>query len=94
MDRRHPMPVTYLGGVPRFLWGTAARGMWRLVSSTGSRPSKESFEDELRVWDVAGFFYGRHIYSLARFSPIRSRRKDDRTLSNPRTTPDNVELAG
>ena len=31
MDRRHPLPVTYLAGVPRFLWGQAARGFVRLA---------------------------------------------------------------
>ena len=94
MDRRHPMPVPYLAGVPRFLWGSAARGLWRLTASIGPRPSKDSFEDELRMWDVAGFFYGRHIYSLARFSPIRSRRREDRPPSRTGTKHDNVELAG
>jgi glycosyltransferase involved in cell wall biosynthesis len=94
MDRRHPMPVPYLAGVPRFLWGSAARGLWRMAASTSPRPAKDSFEDELRMWDVAGFFYGRHIYSLARFSPIRSRRREDRSPSGTRTKHDNVELAG
>lgn len=94
MDRRHPMPVPYLVGVPRFLWGSAARGLWRLAASVRPRPSKNSFEDELRMWDVAGFFYGRHIYALARFSPVRSRRRDDRRALHPRPERDKVELAG
>jgi hypothetical protein len=46
------------------------------------------------MWDVAGFFYGRHIYSLARFSPVRSRRREDRRPSSARPGRDNVELAG
>jgi hypothetical protein len=94
MDRRHPMPVPYLAGVPRFLWGSAARSLLRLAGSFRPRPSKDCFEDELRMWDVVGFFYGRHIYSLARFSPVRSRRRDDRRPTNPRSNRDNVELAG
>ena len=94
MDRRHPMPVPYLAGVPRFLWGSAARGLLRRAGSFRPRPSKDSFEDELRMWDVAGFFYGRHLYSLARFSPIRSRRRDDRGPTNRRSNRDKVELAG
>jgi glycosyltransferase involved in cell wall biosynthesis len=94
MDRRHPMPVPYLAGVPRFLWGSAARGFWRLAASFRQRPSKDSFEDELRMWDVAGFFYGRHIYALARFSPVRSRRQEDRNKPNSHSKHDKVELAG
>jgi len=94
MDRRHPMTVPYLVGVPRFLWGAAARGFWRLAASFRPRPSKDSFEDELRMWDVAGFFYGRHIYSLARFSPVRSRRREDHRSSDSRPEHDKVGLAG
>lgn len=77
MDRRHPMPVTYLAGVPRFLWGRAARALMRLAAKPGTRPAHETFGDELSVWDVTGYFYGRHIYTLARFSPIKSRRRRD-----------------
>jgi glycosyltransferase involved in cell wall biosynthesis len=93
MDPRHPLPVTYLAGVPRFLWGRAARSLLRSALALGPRPPHEVFGDELRVWDVAGYFYGRHIYPLARFSPIRSRRRkvspgtDDSTRSK-------AELAG
>jgi glucosyl-dolichyl phosphate glucuronosyltransferase len=75
MDRRHPLPVAYLAGVPRFLWGRAARGLMRTVLGSRTRPQQERFTDELRMWDVAGYFYGRHIYTLARFSPVKSRRR-------------------
>ena len=77
MDRRHPLPVTYLAGVPRFLWGRAARAFVRLTVTPRVRPARETFGDELRMWDVAGYFYGRHIYTLARFSPVKSRRRGD-----------------
>jgi glycosyltransferase involved in cell wall biosynthesis len=85
MDRRHPLPVTYLGGVPRFLWGSAARAFLRLATGSSSRSPRETFDDELRMWDVAGYFYGRHIYTLARFSPLKSRRRTD--PSPKRSTP-------
>ena len=81
MDRRHPLPVTYLAGVPRFLWGRAARAFVRLTVGPPSRSPRELFADELRMWDVAGYFYGRHIYTLARFSPVKSRRR--REASSP-----------
>jgi len=98
MDRRHPLPVAYLAGVPRFLWGHAARGLFRAVLGPRNRPPQETFADELRMWDVAGYFYGRHIYTLARFSPVKSRRRSssDRSAAPiPRADEvDPVELAG
>jgi glycosyltransferase involved in cell wall biosynthesis len=74
MDRRHPLPVRYLAGIPRFLWGRAARSGLRLLLRDGGRPARDVFTDELRIWDLAGYAYGRHVYTLARFSPMKSRR--------------------
>lgn len=76
MDRAHPMPVRYLAGVPRFLYGSAARGLARVaMSAIAAVPATRStLSDELKTWDLAGFLWGRHIYTLARFSPVRSRR--------------------
>lgn len=75
MDRSHPMAVKYLAGIPRFLYGRAAAGLFNLaVRRTSSSPAKR-FADELSCWDLAGFFFGRHIYSLLRFLPWRSRRR-------------------
>ena len=73
MDRAHPMPVAYLAGVPRFLYGRAAQGLFRVAGrALGTRTSK--LADELSVWDLAGYWWGRHIYTLTRYSPVRSRR--------------------
>jgi glycosyltransferase involved in cell wall biosynthesis len=98
MDRRHPLPVTYLAGVPRFLWGRAARGLLRNVFGPRNRAPQEVFTDELRVWDVAGYFYGRHIYTLARFSPVKSRRRPSspNLTAQPRDVDelDSIPLAG
>jgi glycosyltransferase involved in cell wall biosynthesis len=81
MDRRHPLPVAYLAGIPRFLWGRAGRAVVRL-SRRERRSPREVFTDELRMWDVAGYFCGRHVYTLARFSPAISRRGEpDRTYA-------------
>jgi GT2 family glycosyltransferase len=74
MDRRHPLPVTYFAGVPRYLWGRAARALIRLAAAPGARQPRETFGDELQIWDVAGYFYGRQVYTLARFLPFKSRR--------------------
>jgi glucosyl-dolichyl phosphate glucuronosyltransferase len=74
MDRSHPMPVAYLGGVPRFLYGRAAQGLAHLTGrALGSRRPRE-FGDELSLWDLGGYWWGRHIYTLARYSPVKSRR--------------------
>lgn len=77
MDRHRPLPVPYLVGVPRFLWGRAAGAILRRAVGPRTRPERERFADELRMWDVAGYFYGKHIYTLARFSPIKSRRRGE-----------------
>jgi glycosyltransferase involved in cell wall biosynthesis len=98
MDRRHPLPVRYLGGIPRFLWGRAARSCLRLLVPPAKRSARDAFTDELRMWDLAGFAYGRHIYVLARYSPIKSRRKKDSSafaaLKARVREPDRIELAG
>jgi glycosyltransferase involved in cell wall biosynthesis len=75
MDRAHPMPVRYLAGVPRFLYGSAARGLFRVAqAAVAAAPEGSAFSDELKAWDLAGYLWGRHIYTLARFSPVKSRR--------------------
>ena len=74
MDRAHPMGVAYLAGVPRFLYGSAARGLRQVASRLAAR-QQPSLSDELKAWDLAGYLWGRHIYTLARYSPVRSRRR-------------------
>lgn len=68
IDRGGREPVAYLAGVPRFLYGRAARGAARrlkgLVRRGGYGPAR-SFSDELAAWDLAGFFYGKHFYKAA-----------------------------
>ena len=67
LDKERQSPEVHLAGVPRWLYGEAARGMFRM----GKRVIKRSiepaqhFSDELAVWDLAGFFYGRHFYRPA-----------------------------
>lgn len=75
MDRTHPMRVTYLAGVPRFLYGRAAEGLLHLTARGLGSNRPRNFGDELSLWDLAGYWWGRHIYTLARYSPIKSRRK-------------------
>jgi glycosyltransferase involved in cell wall biosynthesis len=64
MDRTQPQKVTYLCGIPRYLFGDAARGMVRWTTGhlrSGVDASKR-FSSELAIWDLAGFFYGKHFY--------------------------------
>jgi hypothetical protein len=75
MDRRHPLPVPYLAGVPRFLYGRAANGLINMATHRLKRRAEPApLSDELTVWDLAGYWWGRHVYPLARFLPVRSRR--------------------
>ena len=80
MDHRHPLPVPYLAGVPRFLYGRAMESLLRIGQAfVESQPARDRLRDELRVWDLAGYLFGRHVYPLARYSPLKSRRaKEDR----------------
>ena len=76
MDPVHPLPVRYLAGVPRFLYGRAGRGAVAIVRRTFRREEWDrSFSDELSLWDLAGYFYGRHVYRLVLLFPYPSRRK-------------------
>jgi glucosyl-dolichyl phosphate glucuronosyltransferase len=65
MDRNRRAPVAYLAGLPRYRIGRAARGLWRLaasVVSTSRAHDAERFESELAIWDLVGFFWGKHFY--------------------------------
>jgi glucosyl-dolichyl phosphate glucuronosyltransferase len=64
LDRRQPQPVPYLLGVPRHLVGRAMRGSWGMLKSLAQfrRDPSETFTEELKVVDLAGFFYGRRFY--------------------------------
>jgi glycosyltransferase involved in cell wall biosynthesis len=67
IDRERRMPVVYLGGIPRYVYGQAARGLIKTIAGRLSRRKVASkvFTDELAVWDAAGFFYGKHLYKSA-----------------------------
>jgi glucosyl-dolichyl phosphate glucuronosyltransferase len=64
LDRDQRKQVPYLLGVPRYLFGHAARATMQLlkgVAKNRQHPS-EKFSNELSFWDLAGFFYGKHFY--------------------------------
>jgi len=68
IDRDRRMPVVYFGGIPRYLYGEAARGLSEVLGSMFIKRRTESaavFSSELAVWDAAGFFYGKHFCRTA-----------------------------
>lgn len=65
LDRRQPAKVNYLLGVPRYLYGNAARGLFRNGSRLFRRDDvSRRFSDELATWDLIGFMYGKFFYSI------------------------------
>ena len=58
LDRIRPQPIPYVMGVPRYFYGRALRGMFGLAD----RDSEARFSNELSLWELAGFFYGKHFY--------------------------------
>ena len=63
IDRARRQPVRYFLGVPRYLFGDAARGVLTLARAAGQRAldSEHAFSSELRLWDLAGFLYGKYF---------------------------------
>jgi glycosyltransferase involved in cell wall biosynthesis len=67
IDRQRPAPVKYLAGVPRWLYGKTARSVVRMGRDAlrADRDPSQFFAHELTVWDLAGFFYGKHFHKLS-----------------------------
>jgi hypothetical protein len=62
LDRARPQKVVYLLGVPRYLFGRAARAAAALLRELRrDRDPERIFTHELRLWDLAGFLYGKHV---------------------------------
>jgi glucosyl-dolichyl phosphate glucuronosyltransferase len=63
LARRHPTPVRHIGGVPRYAYGEAVRGVltW-LRSMVAGGPSNVRLAAELPVWNLLGLLYGGHIH--------------------------------
>jgi glycosyltransferase involved in cell wall biosynthesis len=60
LDRIRPRPIPYVMGVPRYFYGRALRGMLRLADMRSEPETR--FSNELSLWELAGFFYGKHFY--------------------------------
>jgi glucosyl-dolichyl phosphate glucuronosyltransferase len=66
VDRDRRQPVPYVAGIPRYLFGQAARRLWRVATARfrGATPAQR-FSDELAAWDLLGFAYGKWFRRLA-----------------------------
>jgi glucosyl-dolichyl phosphate glucuronosyltransferase len=62
MDRERPLPVVYVAGAPRYLYGQAIRSAVDLGRCLIHPDDWKSFSGELAWWDLAGFLYGKHFY--------------------------------
>jgi glycosyltransferase involved in cell wall biosynthesis len=60
LDRIRPEATRYLLGVPTYFYGRALRGTLQL--GVWNRVAASRFSNELSLWELAGFFYGRHFY--------------------------------
>jgi len=63
IDAYRPARVTHVGKVPRYLYGSAVRGVMRVLRSfRGSFDPSSRFAGELAVWHLLGFVYGSYFH--------------------------------
>ncbi|MEP6915407.1 MAG: glycosyltransferase [Acidobacteriota bacterium] len=65
IDRVRPQPVAYAFGVPRYMFGMAARSVLYMIRSGWRRDANPEtvFTNELAVWDLMGFMYGKYFHA-------------------------------
>jgi glycosyltransferase involved in cell wall biosynthesis len=68
VDGINPISASYVLGVPRWFYGVAARRMAASAREAVRRPKSSPgvFSAELAVWEIVGFFYGKHFYKPPR----------------------------
>jgi glycosyltransferase involved in cell wall biosynthesis len=57
-----PGDLPHVAGVPRFLYGAAARALLVMIWPPIDSVAAARFNAELALWDLAGFLYGRYLY--------------------------------
>ena len=68
LDRERPEPLAYLFGIPRYRIGRALRNLLALPKHWLSNRNKGlAFADELAIWDLLGFLYGKHFARIESF---------------------------
>lgn len=84
VQRDRPSALPQVAGVPRYLFGEAARGMVQWVSEFRSGAHARRFAAELSVWHLAGHLYGRHLPRRGRImTPRRPRPRVDAATRAP-----------
>ena len=62
IDGHRPSHVVRVGKVPRYLYGSAVRGLMRVLKPFRRRPEPASrFDAELAIWHLFGFVYGSYF---------------------------------
>ena len=68
LDRELQQPVRYSLGIPRYLIGRAIKSLLTLPLHFLRRKTRGvAFANELAMWDLAGFFYGKHFIDIDRY---------------------------
>jgi glucosyl-dolichyl phosphate glucuronosyltransferase len=63
LDRELREPVPYLAGIPRYRYGKALRAVLSMPGHRiGPQGKGRAFADELTLWDMAGFVYGKFFF--------------------------------
>lgn len=65
--RREASGVVSILGIPRYKLASCAKAIaYRLAGTVGLMNKAASFHEELKVWNLAGFIYGRYFYKVER----------------------------
>ena len=59
--------MTYLLGIPRHRIGRAFRSALALPYHALTRKRGQAFADELAIWDLLGFIYGKRFIQIEKF---------------------------
>ncbi len=63
LEMYRPSSVSHVGKVPRYLYGTAVRGLLRILQPfRGPVDPSSRFAAELAVWHLLGFLYGSYFH--------------------------------
>lgn len=66
-DKDFKEPVIYAFGIPRHRIGRALKGLASLPRHILARKAGQAFADELTLWDLLGFIYGKHFIRIERY---------------------------
>ncbi len=66
-DKDLKEPVAYTLGVPRYRIGRVMKGLVSFPRHLASSKTGEAFADELTLWDLLGFIYGKHFARIDKY---------------------------